>query len=62
MEMLAARAQDHLLLKDKRIFQSLNLAARKKVHYAPVSSGCAHDDKARPISKGKRFTFSPPTP
>jgi len=30
MEMLAARAQDHLLLKDKRIFQSLNLAARKK--------------------------------
>uniref|UniRef100_A0A7S0UBE9 t-SNARE coiled-coil homology domain-containing protein n=2 Tax=Hemiselmis andersenii TaxID=464988 RepID=A0A7S0UBE9_HEMAN len=30
MESLAAKAQGHLLMKDKRIFQSLNLAARKK--------------------------------
>jgi hypothetical protein len=30
-EMLAARAQDHLVLKDKRIFQSLAQAAQKKV-------------------------------
>lgn len=38
-EMLAARAQDRLLLKDKRIFGSLNLAARKQVLSLVIAPG-----------------------